>query len=159
MSPRSQPDPPNVEPESCLECALPYVPKGRSKGLCLYCWKVEREYKLTKADEAYRALQLAWLAEREAMDALVEAEVAEVKRKMAFADPELKAENKKLRAVVLKLQQEVARLSVRVPVGVTFPPGMLQSLISLCHPDRHKNSERATEATKWLLAQRGTKSP
>lgn len=27
----------------------------------------------------------------------------------------------------------------------------LDSLISLCHPDRHDNSERSTRITQWLL--------
>ncbi len=31
---------------------------------------------------------------------------------------------------------------------------MLRRLIQLCHPDKHGNSQAATEATTWLLKQR-----
>lgn len=30
----------------------------------------------------------------------------------------------------------------------------LSELITLCHPDRHKNSERANKVTAWLLSLR-----
>lgn len=36
-----------------------------------------------------------------------------------------------------------------------IPPAILRRLLWLCHPDRHGNSEAATVATAWLLAQRG----
>lgn len=35
-----------------------------------------------------------------------------------------------------------------------IPPSMLRRLLWLCHPDRHGDSEAATTATAWLLAQR-----
>jgi len=38
--------------------------------------------------------------------------------------------------------------------AVPIPTDMLGRLIRLCHPDKHQDSAMATEATKWLLAQR-----
>jgi hypothetical protein len=38
--------------------------------------------------------------------------------------------------------------------GAGIPADILQSLIRLCHPDRHGNSEAANAATAWLLSQR-----
>jgi hypothetical protein len=38
--------------------------------------------------------------------------------------------------------------------GAPIPPDILQSMIRLCHPDRHGNSEAANKATAWLLQQR-----
>lgn len=35
-----------------------------------------------------------------------------------------------------------------------IPDEMLNKLIRLCHPDKHKNSESSNFATKWLLGQR-----
>jgi hypothetical protein len=39
------------------------------------------------------------------------------------------------------------------PVG-GLSQGHVNTLIRLCHPDKHKGSPKATEMTKWLLAQR-----
>jgi len=35
--------------------------------------------------------------------------------------------------------------------GVSIAKDKLKILVKLCHPDKHKNSEEATEITKWLL--------
>lgn len=75
----------------------------------------------------------------------------------------------------LKLEQEVERLKKKVntlidaqrargiatsaedfvPDAVSFGDALtkkkLLALIALCHPDKHANSERASEITKWLL--------
>lgn len=37
---------------------------------------------------------------------------------------------------------------------LTIPLPIMRRLLWLCHPDRHGNSEAATIATAWLLAQR-----
>lgn len=37
-----------------------------------------------------------------------------------------------------------------------IPPELLNRLIRLCHPDKHKNSETSNDVTKWLLEQRGS---
>jgi hypothetical protein len=53
----------------------------------------------------------------------------------------LRADNQQLRAALTGRQ-------------ATGAPGLgdrLDVLIQLCHPDRHDNSERANETTRWLL--------
>lgn len=35
-----------------------------------------------------------------------------------------------------------------------IPEDMIDRLIRLCHPDKHKNSKASTEATQWLLSVR-----
>lgn len=62
---------------------------------------------------------------------------------------EARAEAARLRLRVLALELDGQRAN---PEGI--PPGMLRRLVSLCHPDRHAESEAANQATAWLLAQR-----
>ncbi len=47
-------------------------------------------------------------------------------------------------------------MSIQNPVLVNngIPPEMFRKLISLCHPDKHNNSETSQEVTRWLLKQR-----
>lgn len=49
-------------------------------------------------------------------------------------------------------QQETK--TVIIEVSKPLPLDMLNRLIRLCHPDRHKCSEAAHIATVWLLAER-----
>lgn len=35
-----------------------------------------------------------------------------------------------------------------------IPPDLYRKLLMLCHPDKHGNSETATEVTRWLLKMR-----
>lgn len=88
-------------------------------------------------------------------------EVAEL-RKLSTAAKDYAAEHKR----VLELKRRLADAEKRA--NLTFdcwqkeregkhsgiPVGILQSLIRLCHPDRHGNSEAANAATSWLLSQR-----
>jgi hypothetical protein len=37
---------------------------------------------------------------------------------------------------------------------LNLPPAVIKELVFLCHPDKHNNSERANEVTKWLLGKR-----
>lgn len=39
-------------------------------------------------------------------------------------------------------------------VEMKIPEEMFRKLLMLCHPDRHGNSETATEVTRWLLEHR-----
>ena len=45
-------------------------------------------------------------------------------------------------------------LAMRPSQRPAIPPPILRRLLWLCHPDRHGDSEAATTATAWLLAQR-----
>lgn len=60
--------------------------------------------------------------------------------------------------VALKSAEKRALRNRGVPDDKSgLSPGKIKVLLKLCHPDKHKNSEQATEVTKWLLAQRRKK--
>lgn len=40
------------------------------------------------------------------------------------------------------------------PIKASIPEPMFRKLLMLCHPDKHNNSETATEVTRWLIAER-----
>lgn len=69
----------------------------------------------------------------------------------------LAAEVRRLRDEVARLEQD--NLQLRDALTRRTPPptdlhSRLDDLIQLCHPDRHDNSARANEATRWLLMMR-----
>lgn len=80
------------------------------------------------------------------------------------SDPQLQ----RLQAEVQQLRTELSRarsdadrlrqvLRTRSPGGGTSPDALgprLETLLQLCHPDRHDNSEKANEITRWLLSLR-----
>lgn len=51
-------------------------------------------------------------------------------------------------------REETEVKTVFIEVSKPLPLDMLNRLIRLCHPDRHKCSEAAHIATVWLLAER-----
>lgn len=67
-------------------------------------------------------------------------------------DPNISASFKKL-FVGLGREYGIDKLFTE-PVEATIPPEMMRKLLFLCHPDKHGNSQQATEATQWLLSQR-----
>ena len=40
------------------------------------------------------------------------------------------------------------------PEAASVPDELLGKMIRLCHPDKHRGSDAATEVTQWLLEQR-----
>jgi hypothetical protein len=67
--------------------------------------------------------------------------VLELKRRLADAERRADMNFEQWRQVILAK-------------GAPIPLDILQSMIRLCHPDRHGNSEAANKATAWLLKQR-----
>ncbi len=60
----------------------------------------------------------------------------------------------------LRMKLEEAKASAPVQKAETGLKGnLLRRVISLCHPDKHGNSERATEVTQELLTLRGAEQP
>ena len=55
---------------------------------------------------------------------------------------------KRLEKENAKLKSQQRRQSKREPM---FGEKRIKLLLMLCHPDRHGNSDSATECTKWLL--------
>jgi hypothetical protein len=63
----------------------------------------------------------------------------------------LTASDRALRA----MQDAYARdVRPRAVMGPVLDEGRIMALVKLCHPDRHRNSEQANEATSWLLSMR-----
>lgn len=50
----------------------------------------------------------------------------------------------------IDLDFELLNLEIFQPAPI--PPEMLRRLIQLCHPDKHRGSEAANIATRYLLA-------
>jgi len=51
-------------------------------------------------------------------------------------------------------QQKRMEPPSKVEHPMSLTPERIREIISLCHPDKHKGSERANEVTKWLLSLR-----
>lgn len=114
-----------VEVKVCDGCNKSFVSDEPWKRKCILCWKKESKYALTKSDSAYELMQNAF------DDAI---------KKMK--DAELKAE--RATAAFRRLRDRPDDMSL----------DRVTQLIKLCHPDRHANSEAATDATRWLLETR-----
>lgn len=133
----------------CETCARPFGQEAPYMRSCTICFKDEKGYKLLKGDLAVARLQLA----------LEEARNSQTGNPAADIDWELhealKRENEELKATVQRLKAEVraAKKEQRTPppAGFGLTRERVLSLVKLCHPDRHQNSELSTEVTKWLL--------
>lgn len=119
------------ESKTCETCKRTFIPDEGFEYTrsCLVCWKKEKGYTLTKADLAFERLQQHF---DEKVGALEKA-VAEEKEKTEAAVKKAKARAKGNSG------------------ESTLTGPRLKALIRLCHPDKHGNSELATEVTKWLL--------
>ena len=115
----------------CATCELPFPRKAAYSKLCATCFKIEKGYAFLVGD-----LACLWTQER------LQETLVELDKALATID--------NVKAALKKAQEHP-------PV---LPPGQLpiQSLLKLCHPDLHKNSELSTEITKQLLALRGKRA-
>jgi hypothetical protein len=75
--------------------------------------------------------------------------VARLERELSRRQAELE----RVRTDNAQLRAALVRRSGRAPEADELNE-RLDALIQLCHPDRHDNSERANEMTRWLLALR-----
>ena len=139
----------------CETCARPYGQEAPYMNSCTICFKESKGYKLLKGDLAVARLQLAL---EEARNSRTGNPAADIDWELHEA---LKRENEELKATVQRLKADVraAKKDSRAPPPgpSAVPPERLIQLIKLCHPDRHQNSETATEVTKWLLELRSKK--
>jgi hypothetical protein len=163
---------------NCVTCGRPFGQEEAWMDNCPVCFKENKGYKLLKGDLAFACLQYeverlrAALAdaavredEREQDDPQDTSELAELRNKVADLSAintrlvRLRAE---LKQRVQQLEGEVARLtreaSTRKPpvreAGPSFDLPLIRKMLLLCHPDKHQNSEVATQVTQWILAQK-----
>jgi len=125
----------------CPECKLPFSARGGFDTVCLPCYKQTRGYELTKADDAHIRLAV---------------ETKELQERMNTYTTDVA----KLRAQVVELQAKLTQTPTTaqgVQTKGVLTEAFLKTLISLCHPDKHANNEKALEATKVLIALRGSR--
>lgn len=117
----------------CASCKRPMIKKDEWVRYCLPCYKKNKGYAWTKADTECALLQQAL------EDALTRLKKRESRR--AKSNPETQ-----------KNSPEPPE-----PPEIVFDSSLLSKkhiklLLSLCHPDKHKGEERATQVTRWLLS-------
>ena len=159
------------EQAECLSCGMTYGQKEQWQHYCAVCFKLDRGYKLLVGDRHIVWLQQALLNDQ----ALKEEEIETLKdtqRRLFRRVRSLKTELEETETKVAEVEAAYASLErdyerVRRILGrkmngrtqrASAPSAEFQTklmeLVKLCHPDKHGNSEKATEMTKWLLSQR-----
>ena len=136
------------ELRECRVCDQPFVDDAGWKLQCVACWKKERGWDLAIGDKAFVSLREAFIELRQERDVAVEA-CKEAREQAARSDRLFREARRRLRAVKqeLRAQEEDTALS----------PQRVRSLIKLCHPDKHQNSDLSHQTTLWLLSLRKKK--
>jgi hypothetical protein len=139
----------------CDTCLKPFVDDEGWKKQCVVCWKGDKDWKLAVGDRAFLSMQTAYLDLRE-FNETVSAQFLELSAKHETAEEKLKKERRRSRALRKELKELKAQ-PVPVPepaVAGALTQKQVMSLIKLCHPDKHKNSDLSGRVTRWLLTQR-----
>lgn len=110
---------------SCSNCRRPFPQHEGWARECFVCYKTKRKYDLIKGDKFFLWAQIE-------MERLQE-EVNELR---------------------VRLQQAAKHRAQPEASGPSLDEATLKSLLILCHPDKHDNSQRATEVTQKLLDMR-----
>lgn len=141
----------------CGKCSLPFGREYAYMDMCPYCYKEDNGYKILKGDLAFVYLQNEL---QRLLDKQNESE-AGPRDPMDDADWEafnaLLSEKEELLKRIQDLQREVGRLrkGKEAPGEKAGTPdlALLRKMITLCHPDKHKDSPVATEVTQWITVQ------
>lgn len=110
----------------CEVCEKPFSTEAEWEKLCLVCWKESRSYTLTKGDKAFSSMREEYISLSERLASLEE-------------------ECEKYKRAARRLHKTVK--------GSSLSKERLMDMVKLCHPDRHRGSERSERVTKWLLGQ------
>ena len=105
----------------CQTCGSPFPKRSHYERNCLVCYKAERDYNVLAGDKAFLWAQV---------------QLSDLRCQLSEAQQALAAE---------KTNPKTAG----PPEGLRGD--LLRQVISLCHPDRHNGSKKATEVTKKLL--------
>lgn len=108
---------------TCRDCGCAFPQRQFFEELCPICYKLDRGYDLLWGDKVLLRAQ------------------QHIKT--------LQEENDSARQEVKKKEKELLAMSKRNLDPLSLPA--IKKLIRLCHPDRHDNSQLATEVTQWLL--------
>ena len=134
---------------TCETCARPFGQEAPYMRSCPVCFKEANGYKMLKGDLAVARLQLALEQERQSRAGNANPDLDQELHEA------LQRENEELKATIQRLKAEL-KAAKKTQRGPSLGSPILTrervlSLVKLCHPDRHQNSELSTEVTKWLL--------
>ena len=145
----------------CRDCNQTFFSTYSRSLQCLPCWKKDQDYTLSKADEAliimqekYTQLEASAPSVDRPMDEPVHQYLDEIKRlkervRVLMTDKMLLEH----RLSALKAMYDAERSSSSTS-GTGLTRAFIKKLLMLCHPDKHDNSDLATEVTKELLSKR-----
>ena len=133
----------------CTECGgyFDREPDEYWKRLCLPCWiRNKREQESHYSDSIANVLA-GWSS---IPDAEVEISNLKASNSLMAHDISLLRMEVKTLQTQLRMERTLAR-APKSSSSLDFVKEHIKDLLMLCHPDRHKNSQRATEITSWLL--------
>lgn len=112
----------------CTDCGRPFPKDQDWAKKCFLCWKESRGYDLTKGDKCFLWGQI---------------ELARIVEEVT-----------KMQAHYRRVVQQMEQRNVPALSDQGMDPRLLRDVISLCHPDKHGDSPKATAITQELLALR-----
>jgi hypothetical protein len=112
----------------CTDCGRPFPKDQDWAKKCFLCWKESRGYELTKGDKCFLWGQI---------------ELARIVEEVT-----------KMQAHYRRVVQQMEQRNVPALSDQGIDPRLLRDVISLCHPDKHGDSPKATAITQELLALR-----
>lgn len=112
----------------CTDCGRPFPKDQDWAKKCFLCWKESRGYELTKGDKCFLWGQI---------------ELARIVEEVT-----------KMQAHYRRVVQQMEQRNVPALSDQGMDPRLLRDVISLCHPDKHGDSPKATAITQELLALR-----
>lgn len=135
--------------KTCLHCTNKFITEQSYSQSCLPCWKRERYYDLSKADFA---LEMTQQKLTELLRTTDSSDSNESLHEQNHRINELKAELEAEKRINIHLRGKLAEaLRSKGSSAAGLTKRFIMSLLTLCHPDKHGDSEKATEATKELL--------
>lgn len=123
-------------PQTCRDCARPFMALGEWQVRCRTCYAAFKAGKAETAATDIEAMHRALL--------VAEAENASLRRQLA----DLTADRDRWRRKAMGKPKAARTTKTRIP------PDCWRRLVQLAHPDKHGDSPAATEATRWLLENR-----
>ena len=110
---------------TCNECQKPFFKDEDWKTTCLVCFKCSKGYEIHGADKQIILLQ-------DALDDL----------------------SAKIKAYAYDAEVWQRRAKRSKEKKAPWTKDQIKTLITLCHPDKHGDSKKATEMTQWLISLR-----
>tara|TARA_B100000242_G_C42917736_1_gene425539 strand:+ start:224 stop:649 length:426 start_codon:yes stop_codon:yes gene_type:complete len=127
----------------CSSCKRAYLRHRDNpyKKMCSVCWKESKGLPITDTDMTIRYLQQI------AYDSFDKDNKIE---KQSIKISKLEAKLSKFRKIISNRSLYPKRLGTELMLNKSIS----RKLLSLCHPDKHNNSEASQEVTRWILSKR-----